>query len=377
MVHHPLLLLWYSNRSQRRCIHDELGRVDPAKAAEPSKPRGSVTAKRQARLSDEQGQSVTKRPKLESGVPHSEVETTLVVQAQSALAAELQDERNEQAEFESLIDPALMMDTPSAPPRPQPFLGDAIQQLRAATDAMTRSTQDITASRNAESEQRQFPSSVQADDDTAPQGDPADGNRLPELPQAEIPSKPQPSLPNMPSGATQTPVGSLASPPDSLLQDVDFSTTTLANGELTKSIETNGGGSESGGNPLHTPSSASRHSSRQPKQVDRYVPEVTPKLQKPASEDARYDRRASSSGLSALTSIDGKSRRSSNVSVRGETPATVARQNIKAETPTSDHRRISRGRSSIGDPDMDEESLKLIRALQQEDLGLRRRGVRG
>ena len=100
--------------------------------------------------------------------------------------------------------------------------------------------------------------------------------------------------------------------------------------------------------------------------------------QRPASEDRGYDRRASSSGLSALTSIDGQSRRSSNVSVpAGDTPATVVGQNIKAETPTSGNRRVSRGRTSLGDPNMDEESLKLIRALQQEDLGLRRRGARG
>jgi hypothetical protein len=352
--------------------------VDPAKAAEPSKPRGSAVAKRPLRLSDEQGPSVIKRPKLENGVHSSDAETILVGQAQSALAAELQDDRNEQADFESLIDPALMMDTPSAPPRPQPVLGDAIQQLRAATDAMTRSTQDITASRTAGTEQRQAPPDAQDPDVTATQDNFDNGNGLSDMAQSEILSKPPPSLANMPSAASQTPAGSLASPPDSLLQDADFSPTAMANGELTKSIETNGGGSEFGGNPLHTPNSASRHSSRQPKQIDRYVPDAASTSQMPASEDARYDRRASSSGISALTSIDGNSRRSSNVSARaGETPATMLAQNIKAETPASQDRRVSRGRSSFGDPDMDEESLKLIRALQQEDLGLRRRGARG
>jgi hypothetical protein len=329
------------------------------------------------RLSDEQGQSVTKRPKVEIGVRGSEAETILVGQAQSALAAELSDERIQQADFESLIDPALMMDSPSAPPRPQPFLGDAIQQLRAATDAMTRSTQDITASRSGGNEPQQFLRDTQEVDATAAQRNFDDGNKLHDMPQAELPAKTQPSLMNIPSAASQTPAGSLASPPDSLLQDGDFSPTTMAHGEITKSIETSGGDSEFGGNPLHTPNSASRHSSRQPKQIDRYVPDAASASQKPALEDARYDRRASSSGLSALTSIDSKSRRSSNVSVRaGETPATVTGQTIKAETPTSENRRVSRGRSSLGDPDMDEESLKLIRALQQEDLGLRRRGAR-
>lgn len=41
-----------ANVAQRRCVHDEHGRVDPAKAAEPSKPRGSTSSKR-PRLSDE------------------------------------------------------------------------------------------------------------------------------------------------------------------------------------------------------------------------------------------------------------------------------------------------------------------------------------
>ena len=363
---------------QRRCIHDEHGRVDPAKAAEPSKPRGSAAAKRPLRLSDDHVQSVTKKLKLENGVHHSDAETILVGQAQSALATELQDNRNEEADFESLIDPALMADTPSAPPRPQPSLGHAIQQLRAATDVMTRSMQDITASKSVGNEHPQGPPSTQEPNPTSAQGNLNEGNQLPEMPQAEIPSKQQPSLVNMSSAASQTPARSLASPPDSLLQDADFSPTAIANGELTKSIETNGGGSELGANPLHTPSSESRHSSRQPKQIDRYVPDVTSTSQKPSLADDRYDRRASSSGLSALTSIDGMSRRSSNVSARaGETPATVLAQNIKAETPSSQSRRVSRGRSSFGNPDMDEESLKLIRALQQEDLGLRRRGARG
>ena len=377
VTHHNPCLWGNSNCLQRRCIHDELGRVDPAKAAEPSKPRGSAAAKRPLRPSDDQGQSPTKRPELENGVPSSETETILVGQAQSALAAELHDEQNEQADFESLIDPALMMDTPSAPPRPQPFLGDAIQQLRAATDAMTRSTQDIAASRNAGNEHRPISPDTRDADANIMQANLDDGNQLPAMPQAEIPFKPEPSLVKMPSAASQTPAGSLASPPDSLFQDADFSPTAMTNGELTKSIETYGGGSDFGGNPLHTPSSDSRHSSRQPKQIDRYVPNAASTSQKPATEDAGYSRRASSSGISALTSIDGKSRRSSDVSVRaGETPATVIGQNIKAETPTSENRRVSRGRSSFGDPDMDEESLKLIRALQQEDLGLRRRGAR-
>ncbi|RVX67359.1 hypothetical protein B0A52_09140 [Exophiala mesophila] len=44
-------------KSKRRCVHDEHGRLDPAKAAEPSRPRGSTNSKRPGRLSDETVQS--------------------------------------------------------------------------------------------------------------------------------------------------------------------------------------------------------------------------------------------------------------------------------------------------------------------------------
>jgi F-box and leucine-rich repeat protein 10/11 len=42
----------HANAIKRRCVHDQYGRIDPAKVAEPSKPRGSSTAKHTARLSD-------------------------------------------------------------------------------------------------------------------------------------------------------------------------------------------------------------------------------------------------------------------------------------------------------------------------------------
>lgn len=372
---------------QRRCIHDELGRVDPSKAAEPSKPRGSATGKRPARPSDEHGSPGFKRPKLDNGVTPSDPETMLVNQAQSALAAEWNDEQNGQVDFNSLIDPALM-DTPSGPPQPaQPILGDAIQQLRAATDAMTKSTKDMTASRASGTENSPMPPVAPETEVPFTQDDLSTDYKLPELPQADSPSMTQPALVTMPSASSQTPAGSLASPPDSLLHDPGFSPTGIASVELNKSVETNGGGSESSGNPLHTPNSASRHSSRQPIQIGRYVPDAVTgsekptaddvKHEKPVSEDTKYARRASSSGASALTSLDGKSRRSSNVSIRsGRMSTAPMSQTIKAESPATQSRRVSRARSSFGAPEMDEESLKLIRALQQEDLGLRRRGGR-
>ena len=42
-----------TDSTKRRCVHDQYGRIDPAKVAEPSKPRGSSNAKRTGRLSDD------------------------------------------------------------------------------------------------------------------------------------------------------------------------------------------------------------------------------------------------------------------------------------------------------------------------------------
>ncbi|OAL38541.1 hypothetical protein AYO20_02191 [Fonsecaea nubica] len=43
-------------KSKRRCVHDQYGRIDPAKVAEPSKPRGSASAKRATTASEESKQ---------------------------------------------------------------------------------------------------------------------------------------------------------------------------------------------------------------------------------------------------------------------------------------------------------------------------------
>ena len=269
------------------------------------------------------------------------------------------------------------MDTPSAPPPqppPQPILGDAITQLRAATDAMTKSTKDMTASRTSGSNNTNI-STPQKTEAAVDHSELNDESKFPEHSQIDPSPMAQAPLTTMPSASSQTPAGSLASPPDSLLHDPGYSPTARGNFELTNSIETNGEGSVSSGNPLHTPNSNSRHSSRQPKPIDQYLPHAETTSQMPAPDDTRFDRRASSSGVSALTSIDGKSRRSSNVSIRGaQMQITERPETYKAESPVSQSHRASKGRSSFGNPDMDEESLKLIKALQQEDLGLRRRG---
>ncbi|RMZ84626.1 hypothetical protein DV737_g1191, partial [Chaetothyriales sp. CBS 132003] len=83
-------------KSKRRCVHDEFGRVDPAKAAEPSKPRGSSSAKRPARPSEDG--SLAKRVKVDDGP----------------------------ARIESVLDPALLASPPASNhSNPQPSFATA------------------------------------------------------------------------------------------------------------------------------------------------------------------------------------------------------------------------------------------------------------
>ena len=58
-------------KSKRRCIHDENGRVDPIKAQERSKPRATNSAKRPRPNDEEAGPTANKKPKQESASPLS------------------------------------------------------------------------------------------------------------------------------------------------------------------------------------------------------------------------------------------------------------------------------------------------------------------
>lgn len=287
---------------QRRCIHDENGKVDPFKAAEPSKPRGSTSAKRPARLSDDYHASA-KKPRVDEG----ENDTILVDQAQSALAEAYDEQVIEEDDFDSLIDPSLRL---------QP----AIQQLQAAADAMIQSAHEMHEAAGPDSVPDKVVNGSSAEEPTQA--------RLtisidPQL-QAPTTIKIEPHPVALAPSSAQISATSLVSPPDSLRNDDEidnensnekFSPTfNNADMNMSKSVDVNGeagtsSSNESTSNPLRTPkSAASRHSSRHSKPVDRYVPDnnnlensgkkttsssITPKL-----VIKKEPRRASSSGAS-------------------------------------------------------------------------------
>ena len=169
--------------------------------------------------------------------------------------------------------------------------------------------------------------------------------------------------------STQLSNGSLVSPPDSTGNGPDLPKTA-------PSPDLNNTSPGLGGN-IVTPSSASRHSSRQPKNVDRFVPDtfVAKSGNSRRAEDThapKQDRRASSSAASALTAVtDGSRRLSSNTSAMIDTfvvPASKSSIEVKAV----DDRAGSTDSVAI----LDDGDERLARELHAQENGLRRRSTR-
>lgn len=153
------------------------------------------------------------------------------------------------------------------------------------------------------------------------------------------------------------PTTSLVSPPTSLADEMDV----VQDGEPLASVE------GEACTALHTPNSSSRHSSRQPRHVERFVPEATA---------PRPSKHATSSTLRRTTpgpSSSGRkpSSRPSSSHAKKSSPMVEKRFERHATTSLSPHQ-SKHGKHRIED-DADAESLRLIRELQEEEFGLRRR----
>lgn len=137
-----------------------------------------------------------------------------------------------------------------------------------------------------------------------------------------------------------------------------------------------------GENPtaIHTPTSSSRHSSRQPRHVERYVPEVQISVGKPTKS-------ASHPSLSSSSSTRHASFVTSATAC--ETPPGLSKK--PTSRPTSSHAKksvspaattLSPGHQSSKNTkreradNMDADSLRLIRQLQEAEFGLRKRTSR-
>ncbi|KAL3471703.1 JmjC domain-containing histone demethylation protein 1 [Aspergillus californicus] len=302
-------------KSKRRCIHDEYGRIDPVKAQERSKPRATNLAKRPRPNDEGPGSNASKRMKQESTSP-------------IARPVHLNQEAEDSTRVQVVVDDSLLEGTP-----------------------------------------RMGKSSTQHADMVLVEKDMlVDQNSYVSPPAFLVASKEL-------NAAVSKPATTLVSPPTSLADEMDIHDQAYGEGE--------------NGTAIYTPSSGSRHSSRQPRQIDRYMPEVHFTKSNKSTANPQPPRRSSFSAVST--------------GVRKNTPGPAFGQKKSASRPSSSHGKKSfspstekkperhatfftspgqhgmepkSDRSSVTENGPDAESLRLIRELQEQEFGLRRRAGR-
>lgn len=264
-------------------MHDENGKVDPAKSAEPTRPRGSATLKRPAPITDD-FETSSKLPRTSAN-----------------------------HDLEGLIDPALASAFLPQQAQPERSLQEASRFVQSAVDAIRLSASEMN---NAYGPPQSRPSQVVAS--SMSQEARNHFERIPSPSEPDV--KAERESPLLQHSSTQLSSGSLVSPPDSTGNGLEFPSMTNDGMQTATSPDSRSAPSPDLGGHIITPSSASRHSSRQPKNIDRYIPDsfVTRASIGRRSEDGRteiQERRASSSAASTLTAVTDASRRlSSNTS---------------------------------------------------------------
>lgn len=163
------------------------------------------------------------------------------------------------------------------------------------------------------------------------------------------------------------PTTSLVSPPTSLADEMDV----VPEHEALASVE--------GEAPtaLHTPNSSSRHSSRQPRHAERFVLEAT------ASRAPKVTGRTGSSNVRRTTpgplpaSSKKPSSRPSSSHAKKSSPMVEKRFDRHLASSLSPNQTSKHTKHHGAEDEPDAESLRLIRELQEEEFGLRRRSTRG
>lgn len=282
---------------QRRCIHDEYGRVDPIKAQERSKPRGTASSKRPHPNEDEAAPAPAKKTKQESTSP---ITHPMNFEGYAATAVVPQD----------VSDAGIVAYDAVSHLQPQP---SKVAEVVTVGHALYASPPVLHVD------------SVDIKDTN-------------------------------PLAASSKPTTSLVSPPTSLADEMDV----VQDGEPLASVE------GEAHTTLYTPNSSSRHSSRQPRHVERFVPEPTaPRPSKPATS---HTARRTTPGPSSARK---PSSRPSSSHAKKSSPMVEKRFDRHATTSMSPHQ-SKHAKHRIED-DADAESLRLIRELQEEEFGLRRR----
>lgn len=163
------------------------------------------------------------------------------------------------------------------------------------------------------------------------------------------------------------PTTTLVSPPTSQADEMDVSQDNV-----------DGEGEQS--SAIHTPTSSSRHSSRQPRQVERYAPEaqIAGKISRATSHPSSARQAFATSAASRKTPpapSSGPKRPSSRLNF-SHAPATEARHAGHHGTSTSTSTSPGQAEKKQTHEDPDAESMRLIRELQEQEFGLRKRTTR-
>ncbi|KAL4998123.1 JmjC domain-containing histone demethylation protein 1 [Aspergillus recurvatus] len=301
-------------KSKRRCIHDEYGRIDPVKAQERSKPRATSLAKRPRVTEEAATSNATKRLKQESTSP-------------VARPVHLNHRDTEN------------------PTHTQEVVENGVLD-QSSRKSSAQHVDGLSAEKALLADQNSYasPPAFQADTVAA----------------KELPA------------TVSKPAAALVSPPTSLADEMDIHDQVDAVGEHASA--------------MYTPSSGSRQSSRQPRQVERYMPEVhfakTTKSTTTIPQTARRSSFGSSGrkttpGLSSGPKKSG-SRPSSSHGKKSLSPSVEKKSERHAifSTPFGQHGKGSKSEHAPLDGDPDAESLRLIREIQEQEFGLRRRAGR-
>lgn len=164
--------------------------------------------------------------------------------------------------------------------------------------------------------------------------------------------------------SSSKPDTSLVSPPTSLADEMDV----VQEGEAVQSVEGEVWAA------LNTPNSSSRHSSRQPRHVDRFVPEpIVTRAPKPAAHAP------SAIGVRKRTPPPPSTRKPSSrpSSSHAKKSSPMYEKHFHRHAPTSlSPRQHKHTQQLTGEEVGDEESLRLIREIQEQEFGLRKRSTR-
>lgn len=167
--------------------------------------------------------------------------------------------------------------------------------------------------------------------------------------------------------ASSKPTASLVSPPTSLADEMDV----MAEGEALASVE------GEATTALQTPNTSSRHSSRQPRHVERFAPEAAvARPSKATGRNTSSNLRRTTPGPQSASAKKPSSRPSSS-HAKKSSPMVERRFDRQLASSLSPHQTSKHAKHHIAEDGLDAESLRLIRELQEEEFGLRKRSTRG